>query len=60
MSIGPEHIGADVTPHHELDHALGYAFFDEMGNPAVPENMRRNVFSDASGFRDALESLVDG
>ena len=60
MGVRPEHIGADVAPHHELDHALGYTFLDEMRDPAVPEDMGRDVFPDAGGFRDALEPLVDG
>ena len=60
MGVGPEHIGADVAPHHELDHALGNAFLDEMRDPAVPEDMGGDVLPDACGLRDALEPLVDG
>jgi len=60
VSIGPEHIGADVAPHHELDHALGYLFLDEMRDAAVPEDMRRDVFFNARTSRDDFEMLVDG
>ena len=60
MGVGPEHIGADVAPHHELDHTLGHAFLDEMRDPAVAENMGRDVLADAGCLRYALEPLVDG
>ena len=33
------------------DHALGYTFLDEMRDPAVPEDMGRDVFPDAGSFR---------
>lgn len=60
MGIGPEHISADVPPHHELDHALGDFLLDEMGNPAVAEDMRRDVLADSGILRDTLEPLVNG
>ena len=60
MGVGPEHVGADVAPHHELDHALGHTFLDEMRDPAVPEDMGCDVFLYAGCLRDTLEPLVDG
>ena len=60
MGVGPEHIGADVAPHHELDDALRDLLFDEMRYPAVAEDMRRNMLTDTGSHRDALEPLVDG
>ena len=60
MGVGPEHVGADVAPHHEFDHALGHAFLDQMSDPAVPEHMGGDVLADAGFLRDALEPFVDG
>ena len=60
MSIGPEHIGADVAPHHELDHALRHLFLDEMRDAAVPEDMGGDMFFNARISRDYFEMLVDG
>lgn len=60
MGVGPEHISADVAPHHKLDHTLGHAFLDEMRDPAVAEDMGRDVFPDAGCLCYALEPLVDG
>ena len=60
MGIGPEHIGADVAPHHEFDHALRDLLLDEVRNPAVAKDMRRDMLADAGILRNALEPLVDG
>lgn len=60
MGVSPEHISADVAPHHEFDHTLGHAFLDEMRDPAVAEHMGRDVFPDAGCLCYALEPLVDG
>lgn len=60
VGIGPEHIGTDVAPHHELDHALRDLLLDQVRNPAVAEDMRRDVLADPGSLRDTLEPLVDG
>ena len=60
MGIGPEHIGADVAPHHELNHALGNLFLDEVRDSAVPEDVGRDVFFNARTPGKDLEMLVDG
>lgn len=60
MGVGPEHIGADVAPHHELDHAFRYLFLDEMRDTAVPEDVGCDMFLNARMPGNNLEMLVDG
>ena len=60
MGVGPEHISADIAPHHEFDHAFRHLFFNEMRDAAVSEDMRRDMFFNACMHGDDFEMLVDG
>lgn len=60
VSIRPEHISADVAPHHELDDALRDLFLNEMGDAAVPEDVGGDMLLNARTLGDNLEMLVDG
>ena len=58
VSIGLEHVRIETSPHHQLDHALGYALFDQMGNPRVPEDVRGDMLCNAGPPCDPLQLQV--
>jgi len=59
MGIGLEHLRVDGAPHHQLDHALGDSFLDEVGDTAVAEDVGGDVFFNASPDREPAELLAD-
>ena len=59
VGIGLEHVRRETSPHHQLDHGLGYPFFDHVGNSRMPEDMRSNPLLDARTFRNPLELKID-
>ena len=55
MGVGLEHVGREAAPHHQLDHALRYVLFDEVGDTGMAEDMRGNMLLDSGPLRKALE-----
>ncbi len=58
VSICLEHVRVETSPHHQLDHALGYSLFDQMSNPRVPEDVRSDMLCNTGPPGDPLQLQV--
>jgi hypothetical protein len=47
MCISLEHVGFQISPHHQFDDILFDSLLNEMGDPCVPKNMKGDLSLDS-------------
>ena len=60
VGVGGEHIGVEVTPHHQFDDRLLHPLVDEVRYPRVPEDVRGDLLGNAGPLCNFGEVPVDG